>query len=72
MASEIVGPAAPDAMRYEAEVYLGWVKSLGDAIMCKGVTGDMLPGTLADIGGLIYALSAAAQEQAARESGRQS
>lgn len=53
--------------RYDQSVFLGWMEAMSDLLMSGGDTAQMAGTTLPNIGGLMFALTEAAQELAQRE-----
>jgi len=71
MASEIVSPTAEPALEaftaYDSGVFLDWMEAIGDMMLSGSKPENLGPSTVASIGGLMYALTRAAQELGERE-----
>lgn len=67
MATETV-PQGPQAFAgWDSSIYMAWVRAMSDMMLCKADPTGMDEHTLANYGGLMHALTEAAEEMQASE-----
>ena len=67
MATEIVEQGPSAFTGFDSSVYLAWMKGLSELMMSGGDPNQLTRHTLANVGGLMYALTEAADELSAME-----
>ena len=67
MATETVTQAPQAFTGWDSTMYMAWVRAMSDMMLCKADPGQMADHTLANYGGLLHALTEAAEEMQASE-----
>lgn len=67
MATESVTTGLKAFEGYDSSIYMSWLSAMSDMLMADGDASVMAPHTLANYGGLMFAVTEAAKELQERE-----